>query len=367
MSVRDWLSSTALTPIGLDIGARTIKAVQLRQRGPGVPPAIHAVARCPRPDNAPPLPSAEEFAHLGEILARRGFAGRRIVLAVPSAMQSVVPLQLPQRSPGTPIDEIAHAQAADALRADAEALQLAWWPLPQPPRRAGPSKPGASGPTTSAALGVAARTADVTALIDAAELAGFEPVAVDAHALALARALGEHLAPAPAITAIVDLGQNAAEIVLLAERTVVYQRTLPELGLFDTRRQLIEAVDGDEEAADYLLATVGFAGPSPHPALIAQLEGLVESITRELRVSLAYADGQLGQAENARVLVVGGGADIPGLPDRLAAALPETALTRLSLADLFEHTAAGQDVNGAAGVAAAGLALHTEPEGAPAC
>ena len=89
------------TAIGIDVGSRTVKAIQLAgRRGREARCRVVAAAIFPRTDLAAFDGSIREseVRALAERLGRIGFAGERIVLAAPSEalLQSV--LELPPRS-----------------------------------------------------------------------------------------------------------------------------------------------------------------------------------------------------------------------------------------------------------------------------
>jgi Tfp pilus assembly PilM family ATPase len=178
---------------------------------------------------------------------------------------------------------------------------------------------------------------DATALLDLVEHAGFNVVAVDARCRALARACGGMASPPPGLTAILELGWSSASLVLLHDGVVVSERALGESGTaglydaFSTRLRL------DPEMTDYLLGEVGLressttaapatadagAAPEARPAMPeaarAALSHYADGLVRELLVSFSYAARQYTEATVTRLLLVGGGAAVPGLAECLA-------------------------------------------------
>src|SRR5258708_40287529 len=80
------------TPVGADIGGRTIKAVQMSRTSRGW--RVEATASFARSAINAPLGRAEA-RRLADVLHRRSFAGNQIVLAVPDDKLIVGTMELP--------------------------------------------------------------------------------------------------------------------------------------------------------------------------------------------------------------------------------------------------------------------------------
>src|SRR5437773_982313 len=100
--------SRGRSPIGIDLGAHSIKVVQLRACGDGRW-RMHALARLPRATPGAAV-QTEEIARLAATLDRAGFTGTRAVLAVPGADLMTGMLELPPRAPGMPFEQIARME-----------------------------------------------------------------------------------------------------------------------------------------------------------------------------------------------------------------------------------------------------------------
>lgn len=331
------------SPIGLDIGSTSISAVQLSAPGR---PVVAAALVIPRITPGPGPLSDHEASLLASALHRHGFTGSSVVIALGHTDQTIVPLQLPPVGSPAPRHEMALAQAADAARADAGDLQLAWWDLP------------ARGPGPALALGIAATSTRILEHIAPLEAAGLDPLAVDSRALALARALRPLAPDAPALTAILDLGHSAASLVLVEHATVVYERTLPDLGLRKPLDLIAQSLDDAELALPLLLRAAQPATPTDPPLLRAARDTLSawrDDLTRETALSLAYASPS--DAHTASLFLTGGGRELPALAQHLASALPNTTTLTPTLADSAAtpiHLAALSP----APLLALGLALH---------
>src|SRR5829696_8454247 len=101
------LKRTARTgPIGLDIGSRHVRAVQL-VRGADGAWSMHASASFPRASDCEGKAlSVAEANRIADVLFRRNFSGSELVLAVPDEKLLTTNLELPPRSADIPLDDI---------------------------------------------------------------------------------------------------------------------------------------------------------------------------------------------------------------------------------------------------------------------
>lgn len=302
-----------LSPIGLDVGSRFIKAVQFIRARSG--PRLLALACVQRssPDQAV---SPSEAAALREVLSRQGFRGRSVVLSGPPGRLLTSVMELPPRSSGAPLDQIARIELARASNCPPDSIELAWWELPAGTR--------AQEGTHVFALGL--RHADALAALDGLEAAGFEVRALDSGILGIARACGKvGLTADSQVTGILDLGWSATTVAVLLGSSLVYQRTLPETALAALHARLIDELKIDADAADFVLRRVGLSTELPEDQRTwellddarAILADHFETVGSELRASLSYAARRYSATGSAGVIAAGGGAAIPGVIDRL--------------------------------------------------
>src|SRR3954453_3394349 len=101
----------ARSPIGIDIGRRAIKAVQLeRTKGPATSSPenpllgwrVAGATLLPRTENSTGAPSAAEIRQLADALERKSFQGSDVVLAAPEGLLCSV-LELPPLSASAPV------------------------------------------------------------------------------------------------------------------------------------------------------------------------------------------------------------------------------------------------------------------------
>jgi len=299
------------TPLGLDLGAHSLKAVQLARRG-GSWRAI-ATASIPRTKPGTPLEPAD-LQRLAETLKRQGFSGRDAIVAVPPALLRSGMLELPSRSAELPFAEIARAEFCRISKCDPEDALVSFWELPPAVR--------ASRATFAMAVGCNGRDADQW--IGMVQEAGFEVVALDAGGSALARSCLPLAAAEPDLTAILDVGWSCCVIVITKSGQVIYERRIAESGLGGLVQILAEENELAAPDANNLLQNVGLRSARADDAQIdcrASASRHFARMFEELRQSLSYAGHQYSDASRPLLLLCGGGARIAGLAEFIEADL----------------------------------------------
>lgn len=361
--------NTSRSPIGLDIGSRFIKAAQLSAgRDDAGCPRLEAALILERDTPGQPFTNGE--AHrLRAILERRGFKGRQIAATVPGDALMTSILNLPPRDSEAPLDAIAAAELARTHRQEADALEVAFWDLPQSdnPISAATRKPG----TTVMAVGC--RHEHANALLDALESPGFDVLALDLEGWALSRAIAPLLDSQHPLTALIDIGWRGVNFVLLYEQAVVYERMLGGTGIQALTDLIHREQPFSQAVIDYLLANVGFNTdreniPSEDSRLAdtlrSPLDQHFEGLTQELQLSLGYAAHQYPHASLGSLLLCGGGAMVHSLDAYLASQLeiPTRVVTPTTICALPARGLALDESEQAALTTAIGMALYPRKE-----
>lgn len=302
------------TPIGVDLGKRYVKAAQLGRTRSGW--RVDAAVSLPRgmPDGGV---SRSEIRQLRGVLDRQGFAGKSVVLAVPTEELLTGIMDVPPRGSGAPVDQIARMELARIHKCRPEALEVACWDLPAP----------SHGKEVARVMAAGCTHASADAIVDCFEDEGLNVRALDIHACAVVRACAPVLAGG--IICLLDMGWAAARVVLLYRDAVVYERTLGETGI----RPLFEAMSKklalSAETIDSILGEVGIqsdadgekTGWESFRAVRGMISAHLASMLEEVRLSFSYATGQYRDAALERLILVGGGAAIPGVREYISSAL----------------------------------------------
>jgi Tfp pilus assembly PilM family ATPase len=307
-----WVPYTNLSPIGLDLGSHSVKAVQLKRSANGQ--KICAAVSLPRITPGAPLDTAE-IERLAGVLDRRGFVGRDVVVTIPTASLLTTILELPARGPGVPLEQIAAVEFSRVHKQETAALTLSTWDLPTPAR--------ASKATYMLAVG--AVSAKLESHIDLVESQALNVVAIDEPYSAAARG-GLFLTKAETgFTAIIDLGWEQARLVILKESTIVYTRKLNESGIGRLHRAALEASAEDADVVEHELWRIGFEEYTPadldSAGVLDVLESHVAGATEEIQQAFGYTTHQYPDAVISRAIVIGGGAGIPSIAKRLEKSL----------------------------------------------
>ena len=176
-----------------------------------------------------------------------------------------------------------------------------------------------SGQEVMKVLLAAAQRSSVSRLVAAVEAAGLPVAAVDLAPLALIRSLARPLTDeGTGAEGIVSFGGGVTAIAVHEAGVPRFVRVLGTAG-----RELTEAIAGElsipletAEAVKRQLATG--AGDELVERARAAIERPLALLLDEVRSSVDYYRNQPGAARLVRVVVTGGGSQLPGLPERLA-------------------------------------------------
>jgi Tfp pilus assembly PilM family ATPase len=295
------------SPIGIEIGVRSVQAAQLAgSRGNW---RFHAGVSVPLP--VPNHPTDAAIArHLGDVLYRHGFVGEDVVLAAPVNQLEADVLELPPRSSGAPVEQIARLEMARSAKLENEPFELECWDLPTPSR-------GAAG---ASVMAVALRHAHANALLDPFDAAGLNVVAIDARCCALARASMGYQQP-DAMLAVLDVDWDFGQVALISQGMLVYQRSINESQLSMVCRSIGDELQLEEDEIDYVLKHIGAGaeGADPEMSTLAQSRRIQQLITRyldtvmnEAETAFQYAAHRYAQTPIKTLLLTGPGAGIAG-------------------------------------------------------
>ena len=297
---------------------RLAAAGKVRLEAPGLAPKV-GERENPFDDDG-----AERIAGM---LARRGFAGRRVCLAVPEDRLCSGVLELPPRASGAPLEELAAAELGRMQGYEPAQATTFCWDLPASSRLKD---------DVTQVMALSCRHDVAEALMDVAERASLDPTVLDSRVVALARACEGLLAsPGPralgaadgddGIAAILNLEWNSAVLGLMYRRTVIYQRPVPEAAVAKLAEALSEELNLPSESVELVLSDASTEAAGEQDAGTAYAFEAVGEIVRsyadgilpELDAPMAYAAQQYPKAAADCLLLTGFGAGIRGLAERL--------------------------------------------------
>lgn len=291
------------SPIGLDLGARRIKAAQLSRRAGAL--RLDASLSISRLDPGPIL-SVEDARRLGAALYRHGFKGRAACAAMPADLLFDAAVDLPPKSSKAPLAQIAAHELARVGRTSAESLVCAYWPT-----AASSSADATPTRIVGADRGRIDELLNSLDLVDAGAGA-LTPLALDTAPWALARCAAPWLGDPDDVTVIADLGWRRCALTIIYGRRIVYERTAPGMGAEALEDAIARHLGAPSESIERLLqrlaegAAPEAAGEIASAAIGRQAELLATEVERSLRFAAEF-----GATGGYRLILVGGGASEP--------------------------------------------------------
>ncbi len=318
------------TIIGIDVGRHTIKAAQLAAQGGQYP--IFALTLLPRPQPEKEIIAADALA-IRNALERQGFSGNAIAIAAPEQILLRATLEVPAKVAGAPAEQVIRMELSRLQNVAPDSFEMAYWEL----KDANNPRPV----TPTLAVGCPHEAAN--ALLDIFEGVGFRVAALDVRSAAVARACAPLLLPAPQITAIVDLGWRSTSVLFVCGRSLIYERSVSGAPVGDLTARLTEVFAIEPASAYQIISTIGPGDDQPAgqydpeslDVIRKHVRAHFDKLLEELRVPLSYANHQFPGEGVQRLLLLGGGAGVPGLAAYLAAGLG-LEVQRAAPSDLVE-------------------------------
>lgn len=180
-----------------------------------------------------------------------------------------------------------------------------------------------------AVLLVASPKTYVDPILHALDQAGLTPVAIEVESQGLARAL-----VAPGVkqnVLLADMKASATDLVMVESGGIQFTSTLFVSGSHMTEA-IAQGAQVSQKDAEEIKATVGFANSEQYPNLKTILLPVLESLAKEIQKVLVFHSQHSTEKVN-RLLLVGGSAGLPGLPEFLKEKLAEYPDLEVSVGD----------------------------------
>jgi len=361
--------------ITFDVGAAGIRAFQVAARG------SHLSSRDSlrlelRPttlggDGAPPTP---DYSRLARLVGQGNFCGSDVGLVVSPPDVRFYALRLPKKAlerPETRVREALAWEVAREMRTEAQALEMRYWRLP---------------PGHQQGLNVMAVALPIERALEWYELFARDRLRlrrIDASPCALVHLACRMWTPAEnELWGILDLGLRRATLTVVLGQVPAYIRTLAASSDQWTRR-LAEAFEVTPREAEQIKRVHGvrpgergIRDPQPdQPLLHAQdipsvvfglLREPLEDLTREINLCFSYVIQNFADVNVSRLMLAGGGANLPGFAEYLALQLGVSVGLLTSDAELepmqWERPLPGTTVRPEEAAAVGGALLDVESE-----
>jgi type IV pilus assembly protein PilM len=316
--------------IGLDVGTN---AVTIAEVTPGSPPRLDMFAQVALAREAMREGEVADEAAVADAVERlRTEVGlKKVPVRVGIASPRVVVRQV--EMPVMTRDELASAlkfQAADLIPISIDDAVLDFSILGE----VNSSSDGESDGRVMQVLLAAAQEATIMRLVSAVEAGGLQVAAVDLIPIALTRALARPVAAPAAVSVgeggvalaeeigaegIVSFGGGVTAIAVHENGTPRFVRVLGSGGR-ELTDAIVQDLDVPAETAEALKRAL--ANPAPDEMVNrarTAVDRPLSVLLDEVRSSIDYYRNQQGAARLTRVVVTGGSAQLPGLPERLGA------------------------------------------------
>ncbi len=314
------MTSVLPGPIGVSFDSRWMRAAQVRRAGAGWE-VLAALRLERRGEGLGRLLGPADGEVLGGALRRQGFAGSRVVLAGGPHVVPLMALDLPPRSSGAPLDQIAAMEISRAQRLAEGSFSLATWDIPE-----GEGRPGRGELTrVMAAFCPHGAGEELCAALDGQ---GLDVVALEPEAFVAARAMAPLMSGSGSV-ALARCGWDELEVCLVgAGGAPAFHRSIPEQGLSVLYRTIGQRTGFRREVVDAVLGGLGEARADERsPGEISRhevsrcVQDHVQAVAGEVQRSVSYAAGRLGLGEVRGVLLEGEGAELPGLGEAIGGRL----------------------------------------------
>jgi len=325
----------AKSVVGIDIGARVIRAAEVVEVTKGRPTLVryHEVAL---PADAAARGEVMEIdtvsSALKQLWSTGGFKSKQVVLGVGSQRVLARDLTVP-KMPIQQIRESLPFQVQDMLPLPVADALLDFYPVSE--------GTGEGGPVINGLL-IAAVKESVLANVRAAQAAGLNPLEVDLIPFALSRALVPPGASEETV-AMVQVGAVTTSIVIVKNGVPQFVRIVPSGG-DDVTNALVTRLEIDRSTADQVKRAFGLSGESApldwRPAVVVIRE-VTSELLNTVRNTINFFANTRPSDPISRVAFSGGGAQIAGF----GAALAEITRLPVSESDPFERFTIGKTVN----------------------
>lgn len=272
-------------PIGLHLGPRTVRLVQLNARGEG--PAIRAMAEAelpPEEDSIPETRDREVAAIVRRLISDHGFRGRQVASCLGAQDLFVQNVRIPQLPPEE-VESVLTWEAAERLPypvADAELRHIFAGTLKQ------------EGNQKQEVILLACHRGVIERHVQVLEMAGLTPVTVDLEPCAILRSLLPASAVVSAGTrrAYLNLGESATTVIFADGDQILFLKSIAgggqQLDLAVARHLEIELSEAVRMRASVMASGELDPQSEVHRSVIDSIRAPLEAINSDVELCLRY-------------------------------------------------------------------------------
>lgn len=319
--------------LGIDIGTSSLKLVELVDRKKRVEVATYAQANIPNLLINPVGPSDVAISKVASVIARMideaGVSTDIVVAALPSVAVFSSLLTMPDLS-DQEMDKAVRFAARDVVPSDLDDMVLGWSKVARQPHMETDAvmngKPSIAQPVATLpgqenipVFLTAAPKAVVDRYIRVMDILHLKIFALEVETFPLVRSL---LASPQDSALIVDVGDRATTYHIIDRGTPRVSHTI-EYGGYDISQKVATALNVSHEEAEVQKVEFGLTADAPvavHEAVISA----VNMQTQKAKSLLELYKQKEGRAVN-RTIIIGGGANLKGLPEVWGSALGHKA------------------------------------------
>lgn len=306
--------------VGVDIGSERLKLVELTRSRSG--PLLSAAVLAPTPSSAVSGDGEVDPEVLGPELRRlldgHGFQARRAWLAMPAAAVVLRSLAFPALEEQE-LREVIRWETERYVPGSPDEFVVDFCPLPSEPAAAVTAGGADEEPATTRVLFVAARRQAVGRRLDALRRSGLTGWRVDVDLLAALRPVRFRGAEV-----IADVGATSTRLVLLMEGAPALVRVVP-VGMRRLVLGVSERLGVPADEAERLIRHHGVksGGGRVLQAVAPDLQELTAGVraAAEAFAETAGTRAAAGGSGEGSLVIGGGGAHLPGLPEALLRAM----------------------------------------------
>lgn len=317
------LQRTQILPIGVDIGIDSVKMLQVEVT-PEQTLSVVAAAKQPLPDDAAALPLEARMPVamdlIRQMIRQNGFAGRRIVAALPRELVQVKNLRLPMIPPAE-IDAAVQYEAQNVFPFDPGQAQVRHL-------YAGEVRQGSD--TKQEVIVLGAKHEDVDLLVEQFNRAGCTIASLDFEPAAIYRTVERFIRRREDendVHVLVDIGARQCQLVVGKGRDISFFKPI-DIGAQRLHeavaRKLQITIDEARSLRRRLIdsAEAGGGDDRVRQAVFDATRSTTEELSREIAMCLRYYTVTFRGHRPSKLRLLGGEAADPQLRATLAASLP---------------------------------------------